>query len=77
MAPRLFLFSTEMPHSAKPELVKLYRAALREYIEANASLEGLIGPKFAEAYERAGQACAEFEKVRQQLLDCNAKAEGA
>jgi hypothetical protein len=68
-----------MPHSAKWEVVKRYRAALRKYIEANASLEGLIGPEFAEAYERAEEARAEFEKVRQQLLDSNAKAkaEGA
>lgn len=66
-----------MPHSAKQELVKRYRAALREYIEANASLEGLIGPEFAEAYGRAEQARAEFENVREELLECKAKAEGA
>ena len=66
-----------MPHSAQRELMKRYRAALREYIEANASLEGLIAPEFAEAYGRAEQARAEFEKVRRELLDCNAKAEGA
>ena len=66
-----------MPHLTKRELVKRYRAALREYIEANASLEGLISPEFAESYGRAEKARAEFERVRRELRDCNAKAEGA
>jgi hypothetical protein len=54
-----------------------YHAALRAYIEANASLEGLIGPQFAEAHRRAEEARAEFEKVRQELLEFRAQGEGA
>jgi hypothetical protein len=66
-----------MPPRAKGELLKLYRAALRKYIEANASLEGLIGPEFAEAHKRAEEARAEFEKLRQELLELRAQGEGA
>jgi hypothetical protein len=50
---------------------------LRKYIQANTSLEGLTGPEFAEAYRRAEKARAEFGKVRQELLEFRAKAEGA
>jgi hypothetical protein len=66
-----------MPQQAERELLKRYRAALRKYIEANTSLEGLSGHEFAEAYRRAEDARAEFEKVRKELLNCRAKAEGA
>ena len=66
-----------MPERARRELVKRYRAALRRYIEANASLERLTGADFDEAYRRALEARAEFEKVRQELLDSDAKIEGA
>jgi hypothetical protein len=66
-----------MPPRAEQELLKRYRATLRKYIEANTSLEGLTGPEFAEAYRRAEEARAEFGKVRQELLEFRAKAEGA
>ena len=61
----------------REQLVKRYRAALHKYIEANDSLEGLIGPEFEHAYRRAEEARAEFEKVSQELLSRKAKAEGA
>ncbi len=66
-----------MPQPPNRELLKRYRAALRKYIEANASLEGLIGPEFAEAHKRAEEARAEFEQVRLEMLDSDAKGEGA
>jgi hypothetical protein len=66
-----------MPQPAEQELLKRYRAALRKYIEANTSLEGLSGDEFAQAYRRAEDARAGFERVRQELLAFRAKAEGA
>jgi len=39
-----------MTQRATWKLVQRYSEALREYGEASASLEGLIGPQFAEAY---------------------------
>jgi len=66
-----------MPQRAERELVKRYRIALRKYIEANTSLEGLSGHEFAEAYRRAEDARAEFEQVRKEMLDFRTKAEGA
>jgi hypothetical protein len=65
-----------MPQRAEREILKHYHAALRTYIEANASLEGLIGPAFAEAHRRAEEARAEFEKVRQELREFRARGEG-
>jgi hypothetical protein len=53
----------------RDELLERYNAALRAYVVAYASLEGLIGPEFQAAYERAEEARAAFEKVRQELLD--------
>jgi hypothetical protein len=66
-----------MPQRAERELLKRYRAALRAYIQANTSLEGLSGPDFDEAYQRAEEARAEFEKLRQELLELRAQGEGA
>jgi hypothetical protein len=66
-----------MPQPATRELLKRYRAALRTYIEANASLEGLTGHEFTEAYRRAEEARAEFEKARKEMLVFRAKAAGA
>ena len=64
-----------MPQLPNRELVKRYRAALRKYIEANASLEGLVGPEFAEAHKRAEEARAEFERVRQEMSTATPKAQ--
>ena len=66
-----------MPQRAERELLKRYSDALRRYGEATASLEGLIGPQFAEAYRRAEQARAEFEQARREILDCRAHNEKA
>jgi hypothetical protein len=66
-----------MPQRAERELLKRYRDALRAYIQANTSIEGLSGPDFDEAYQRAEEARAEFEKVRQELLEFRAQGEGA
>ena len=67
----------QMPQPAERELLKCYRTALRTYIEANASLEGLTGHEFTEAYRRAEEARAEFEKARKEMLVFRAKAGGA
>ena len=66
-----------MTQGTEPELQRRYHAALRKYFEANASLEGLIGPEFVEAYRRAEQSRAEFDEVRHEVLEFRAKAEGA
>jgi hypothetical protein len=41
-----------------------YRADLRVYIDATASLDGLNGKNFEAAYKRAERAKAMFEKSR-------------
>jgi len=50
-----------------PKLAERYRAALRAYVRAANSLEGLSGPEFEEAYRRAEEARQEFERLRAQL----------
>lgn len=66
-------------NDARPpqELLERYRAALQAYAAASASLEGLIGPEFDEAYQRAEDTRAKFEQARRELLNSRAKAEGA
>lgn len=66
-----------MSQGTERELQKRYHAALRKYFEANATLEGLIGPEFEEAFRRAEQSRAEFDQVRHEVLEFRAKAEGA
>jgi len=50
-----------------PKLVQRYRAALRAYVRAANSLEGLSGPEFEEAHRRAEEARLEFEQLRGQV----------
>jgi len=66
-----------MPQRAERELLKRYRAALRKYIEASTLLEGLTAHEFADAYRRAEEARAEFEKARKEMLVFRAEAGGA
>ncbi len=55
--------------SREPKLVERYRAALREYIDAARSLDGLTGREFEKAYQRAEEARVTFEHLRGQLKD--------
>ena len=59
------------------KLLEEYRAALQAYAAASASLEGLIGPEFDEAYRQAEEAREKFEQARRELLNSRANAEGA
>jgi len=51
-----------MPPRAERELLKRYRAALRAYIQANTTIEGLSGPQFDAAYKRAEEARKKYLK---------------
>ena len=53
----------------RDELLERYHAALRAYVAAFASLEGLIGPEFEAAYKRAEEARTTYEKLRQELTE--------
>ena len=66
-----------MPPRAERELLKRYRAALRAYIQANTTIEGLSGPQFDAAYKRAEEARTQFELARQEMLQLRAQGEGA
>ena len=55
--------------SSDPSLFARYRLALRRYVAAAASLEGLTGPDFAEAYRRAVEARSIYEQLRAQLIE--------
>jgi hypothetical protein len=57
------------PSSPDPTVFERYRGALRRYIAAADSLEGLTGPEFAEAYRRVEEARAIFEQLRAQLAE--------
>ena len=57
------------PPPERDELLERYNAALRAYVAAYGSLEGLIGPEFQAAYQRAEEARATFESVRQEMLN--------
>jgi hypothetical protein len=52
--------------SPDPIVVERYRTALRRYIAATESLEGLSGPQFEEAYRRVEEARMIFEQLRAQ-----------
>ena len=53
--------------SLDPTVFERYRGALRRYIAAADSLEGLSGEEFEEAYHRVQEARAIFEQLRAQL----------
>jgi hypothetical protein len=53
--------------SLDPTVFERYRGALRRYVAAADSLEGLTGPEFEEAYRRVEEARTIFEQLRAQL----------
>ena len=50
-------------------LLQRYRAAIRDYIESAASLDGLVGAEFDRAYKRAEAARTVFEDLRAQMAN--------
>jgi hypothetical protein len=59
--------------SLDPTVFERYRGALRRYIAAADSLEGLSGPEFEEAYRRVEEARAIFDQLRAQLAEHQAR----
>jgi len=55
--------------SLDPTLFERYRGALRRYIAAADSLEGLRGAELEEAHRRVEEARAIFEQLRAQLAE--------
>lgn len=61
------------PSSLDPTVFERYRGALRRYIAAADSLEGLRGTELEEAYRRVEEARATFEQLRAQLAEDQAR----
>ena len=59
--------------SPDPTVFERYRGALRRYIAAADSLEGLSGKELEEAHRRVEEARAIFEQLRAQLAEHEAR----
>ena len=69
VANALYWKNVQAKSPPDPTMFERYRGALRRYIAAADSLEGLSGPEFEEAYRRVEEARKIFEQLRAQLAE--------